>query len=146
MNKEFVPYEQTLALAELGFNESCFKAYFKYTKSSDLSSKIELLSPSISIYGEDFLFKNSDDLFIDNSISGDGDGAKCSAPLYQQAFRWFREKYGYYVIFTCSRDKEISFLIPNKFDGGNWFKRNFKTYEEAELECLKKLIEIVKNK
>jgi len=35
---------------------------------------------------------------------------------------------------------------PNNFDFIDFYSKNYKTYEEAELECLKKLIEIVKNK
>ncbi len=53
-------------------------------------------------------------------------------------FRWFREKYGVY-------------MHPEKFDvdkwwveWGEWESPVFETYEEAELECLKKLIEIAK--
>jgi hypothetical protein len=64
----------------------------------------------------------------------------CSSPLYQQVFRWFREKYGLRA-------------FPNQV-GGDWFcvinsmpqSDYFITYEEAELACLKKLIETVKNK
>jgi hypothetical protein len=59
------------------------------------------------------------------------------APLWQQSFRWFRDKHnlnGY-----C--------YIPN--ETGYWAyslenKAKYSTYEEAQLECLKKLIEIVK--
>ena len=63
----------------------------------------------------------------------------CAAPLYQQAFRFFREKY------------KSNFIIGFGNDGGyyrigNLFSKWYKTYEEAELECLKKLIEIIKNK
>ena len=59
------------------------------------------------------------------------------APLYQQAFRWFREKYNMH-------------FFAQYFTDGKWrgthSKEDFNTYEEAELACLKKLIEIVKNK
>lgn len=30
MNKEFVPYEQALALKELGFNETCIAFYYDF--------------------------------------------------------------------------------------------------------------------
>ncbi len=29
MNKEFVPYEETLTLKELGFDEECFAVFFR---------------------------------------------------------------------------------------------------------------------
>ena len=73
-------------------------------------------------------------------------------PLYQQAFKFFREKYdldsfvkhlykstikvGYY--FGIDQYKGVEFQMD--FDA--WYD----TYEEAELACLKELIKIVKNK
>jgi hypothetical protein len=56
-----------------------------------------------------------------------------TAPTYSQAFRWFREKYDLFIsIFHYENGYSINDL------------RRFDTYEEAELACLKKLIEIVK--
>ena len=72
--------------------------------------------------------------------------------LYQQAFRWFREKH---TLASQIHPIESSgqfiwqYLIRNlseyltEFDLENFI---FDTYEEAELACLKKLIEIVKQK
>jgi len=65
----------------------------------------------------------------------------CSAPLYQQAFRWFREKYGLH-----------NYVYKNVAGADFWGYYTWKTggtspynsYEEAELACLEKLIEIVK--
>ena len=62
-------------------------------------------------------------------------GSHLCAPLYQQAFRWFREKYD---LFISIMHYENGYSINDL--------RRFNTYEEAELACLKKLIEIVKNK
>ena len=64
-----------------------------------------------------------------------------SLTLYQQAFRWFREKYPY-----------LDFGIGKIHNGTNNYHYHINleweffegTYEEAELACLKKLIEIVK--
>lgn len=149
MNKEFIPYEQALALKELGFNKPCFKAYFKYN-----SNKIELLSPLSNTYGEGHLFTNSDEIYSEY-----GDGAKCSAPLYKQAFGWFREKYDYDIqikgtYFRASYVIGIPVEINIKAIDGYPLVLYWdyiidetgirKTYEEAELECLKKLIKIVK--
>ena len=62
------------------------------------------------------------------------------APLYQQAFRWFREKHnlGHMI-------NGIGFESFVMNVGGIVAIFNVKTYEEAELACLRKLIEIVKN-
>ena len=63
-----------------------------------------------------------------------------SAPLYQQAFRWFRE--------NGLLNSHIEYIsASNQYQ---WhikhYWETFATYEEAELACLKKLIEIVRNK
>jgi hypothetical protein len=109
MNKEFIPYQQALELKELGFNEPCFgKFYFNHLEIGGNWSNDD--------------FKEDPDVFI-------------SAPLYQQAFRWFREKYGIHI-------------TPKKFDTttwiadwGYWESPVYYSYEEAELACLIKLIE-----
>ena len=71
----------------------------------------------------------------------------CSAPTYQQAFRFFREKYNLfgqvnirtYYIYEISNDG-IAIKMASQYD------KLLNTYEEAELECLKKLIELIKQK
>ena len=73
-----------------------------------------------------------------------GDGITLR-PLYQQAFRWFRKEHKIhgevnirtYFIYDISNDE---FEMIKQYD------KLTNTYEEAELACLKKLIEIVKNK
>jgi len=60
------------------------------------------------------------------------------APTFSQAFRWFRENHDLnYVIVKA----ESWFYTIN----GCNTQEGFNTYEEAELACLKKLIEIVEN-
>ena len=131
MNKEFIPYEQALELKELGFDEHCLAFY-----GGDGDSKV--------YYNR---LRNG---------SGDYEPYKASerlkwfgAPLYQQAFRWFREKYG--IMYTVHNNIEN---WKNTFHGAyskinsNYesdYTDDYATYEEAELACLKKLIEIVKN-
>jgi hypothetical protein len=77
-------------------------------------------------------------------------GSDIPSILYQQAFRWFREKYG--IMYTVHNNIEN---WKNTFHGAyskinsNYesdYTDDYATYEEAELACLKKLIEIVKNK
>jgi len=123
MTQEFIPYEQALALKALGFDEMCFGFYDGIDKSF-----------------EDTNCRNSGGWLDKNS---------CAAPLKQQAFRWFREKHG---IRSCIIDDHetpgYNFTTgPGQYyyDTGSingWFQ----TYEEAELACLIKLIEIVKEK
>ena len=67
-------------------------------------------------------------------------------PTFSQAFRFFREKYGLHYI-ICKNIQMDGYgyreviLIPCMEENENTI---FKTYEEARLECLKKLIEIAK--
>jgi hypothetical protein len=125
MEKEFIPYEQALALKELGFDELCLSAFFK--------DKI----------------KRCDN--VQNS--------KCdylSAPLYQQAFRWFREKHNLrgFIGFRPNVKQFDCHIYDMSLSGKEYVKQRTTeeynkdpkvgTYEESELECLKKLIEIVK--
>jgi len=71
-------------------------------------------------------------------------GATIAAPLHQQAFRWFREKYqlhnGIYPYYDEYQFQIKDFRLPTNtpINGG------LMKYEEAELACLKTLIEIIK--
>jgi len=133
MKKEFIPYEQALALKDLGFDEPC-QGYYDVDKG----------------YSIGYAFCYSDR----ESQPEDG----CLAPLYQQSFRWFRDKYnllGFIEPANGYEDKSLfAFYIcddeQNIVDDSHSYSKNsslhFKTYEEAELACLKKLIEIVKTK
>lgn len=117
MNKEFIPYEQALELKQLGFDEPCLACYDKLNMLATYTKLFEPKNYNTSKY--------------------------CiSAPLYQQAFRWFREKYNLYMDMLPYKNRfEISIRSGHYLiDIGS-----YTTYEEAELECLKKLIEIVKN-
>ena len=67
------------------------------------------------------------------------------APLYQQAFRFFREKHNLSGNIDCC-DKLCEWNIKSSKLDKSIFSNKIQSYEEAELECLKKLIEIVKNK
>lgn len=131
MNKEFIPYEQALELKELGFNESCIGYY----RQGEVSI----------VFAGNYL----SELELEKNFEGDGDpmfGDKgCTAPLYQQAFRWFREKYRLYPeIIYSARDKHWVCQWSDSI--GFELLGSYTTYEDAELACLKKLIEIAKNK
>jgi len=112
MNKEFIPYEQALELKELGFDEDCFQFYMH---SNLLTSNLVHLNHI------------DEDLFA-------------KAPLYQQAFRWFREKHN--LIMYIQRHSNNKYLACM----GIQVEILCDTYEEGELACLKKLIEIVSSK
>ena len=118
MENEFVPYTEALVLKELGFDEPCLANF---------------------INGNNIEIWNDEDFDIVKS--------KTPAPLYQQAFRWFREKYELYG-YTFSQSSQTNYWFKYLIQQ-NWKEQitseSFNTHEEAELECLKKLIEIIKN-
>ena len=130
MNKDFVPYEQSRKLSELGFNELCIKQY----------SHDGWLTFCVNDWGQP---RPETGREIDLASAG----LQIAAPLYQQAFRWFREKYGLYADVFIDDDKTFGFCICSFIEEGVLEKpitRKINSHEEAELECLKKLIEIVK--
>lgn len=71
-----------------------------------------------------------------------------NTPLWQQVFDWFREKHNlHFEIFQTPASSHWNMCVydlSSRFKTENTFY-NFISYEEAKLECMKKLIEIVKN-
>ena len=116
MNKEFIPYDLAIQFRELGFDEECIGFY-----------NIHL--DVIPIDSEPYTTKS-----IDGAI------------LYQQAFRWFREKYNLRHSLPSRLWNRYSYSITDFEDFKDEYDGGFDTYEKAELACLEKLIEIVKNK
>jgi hypothetical protein len=120
IEKEFIPYTEALALKELGFDEPCL-GYWNIDP--------YLPKPTFN------LVKPFDHEWC------------VPAPLYQQCWRWFREKYGHYYEIFVDDDKTFGFLISYFVEAGRGDKpiqRKYVTHEEAELECLKKLIQLAK--
>ena len=125
LEKEFVPYEESLALKELGFDEPCFGVFPDGSK-------------LVKINGEP---RN----WNDNVINGE----TTSAPTFSQAFRWFRDKRGLvsWISFRIDLKRKYLWYITDvkniaTRDGDYIFDILIESYEEAELACLKKLIEI----
>ena len=145
MNNNFTPYEQALELKELGFGELC-----------------------LFYYGDNEALRIYHQSEIDDDLIG--------APLYQQAFKWLRERIINRIQFETDYMEGQFLLLPliyfNKYEihvtpiSTSVYPNQFgemipyyvfpsrrkiysgeaKNYEEAQLYCLKKLIEIVKNK
>jgi hypothetical protein len=141
MIKEFVPYELAVKLKELGFDEKCF-CNWEESWSPEPEDEIRMV------------------LTTDQTWLRPG---WVRAPTFSQAFRWFREKYNVRHNIMDFIDDEIGIewdyeiaTIGTDLDENGHYKplvdysmddedRKFNTYEEAELACLEKLIEI-KNK
>ena len=122
MSKEFIPYELAVKLKELGFDEPCFTYY--YNDNSQIRTGL-----SIHI-NNGWTYKGTKRL------------ETTLAPLYQQAFRWFREKYDLTSwVYTSQMSKFYYTILYGRYVKSH---ESSNTYEEAELACLEKLIEIVK--
>ena len=126
IDKEFVPYAEALALKELGFDEPCLASYFHAGKRLHITEYIN--------HGEYTVL----------------------APTFSQAFRWFRYKYWYTALILCDSfqivqqvsisktmvDFKTGEYRPNYITSTSHKEVDLKSYDESELACLKKLIEI----
>ena len=128
MEKEFVLYEQALALKELGFDEPCFTHYLKGN-----------------------LLNN---VILGDTLNSKFDNIRVSAPLYQQAFRWFEDNQSMFIerIVTTNANE----IMDIEYNIKSWrfptitieFDDSYDSFDKnkSELDCLIKLISIVKEK
>jgi hypothetical protein len=138
MEKEFVPYGLALELKQLGFYEPCF-GYYVDGELRGINLGMEELG-GVEPYYQRFGFHTLSNHDIDNPNK-----IVVTAPTYSQAFRWFRDVYNLKscIMFRTSMEDNKEYydwLIK----GQEVVYRHFNTYEDAELACLKKLIQIVK--
>ena len=133
MEKEFVPYELALRMKQLGFDEECIAYYQK----SAVIGNDNILPISFTNMASDFNDYEYSKLGV----------PFYSAPTWQQAFRWFREKYKIHhrVDIQDLSENLYDYEILEVLDGFNdtYTGSSFKSYEEAQTACLANLIEIV---
>jgi hypothetical protein len=145
--KDFVLYDEAIALKDIGFDEECFNYY----DDDNDEQKYELF-PYLSIAG----------IRASERIQNQGFENTISTPTYAQSFRWFREKHGLYVSQVpefyqdgINFNWQILWYLPKE----EWKTRHihtgtfmygdngeYPTQEDMELGILKKLIEIVKER
>jgi hypothetical protein len=125
MNKEFVSYEQAVALKELGFNEICM-GYFDVRLEHQIGN------------------------FDFTEIKGYHESVAALSPLKQQVFRWFREKklHNTFPSIIQTRNWVTLYRILEWHPGNDSTSIStsdyYDTYEEAESACIDKLIELAK--
>lgn len=126
LEKEFVPYPEALALKSLDFDEPCFGRFDGRGKNK---GKIWYEMPNTG----------QDSIPVGDVLS----------PTYSQAFRWFREHPEWPI--DSWIEPHLS-QNPKQYEGFYWRRGEkvsvgvFSTYDETQLNLLRKLIEIVKNK
>jgi hypothetical protein len=137
MEKEFVPYELALRMKQLGFNENCYRVG----------------NPNGAICWRFMDVAGVEGVGIDDILQVEFDERWVEIPTYSQAFRWFREKQDIEGFVHKSIEGNYYFVIKrlgnnesNIYEFTKTVPKNFNTYEEAELTCLEKLIEIVEFK
>jgi hypothetical protein len=140
MEEQFIPYPLALRMKQLGFDEPCFGYY-------DGNHNLQ------------FMYNGKPECFSDRrmGVSGCMSVGWTSAPLWQQAFSWFRKNHDYAG--SVIRDEES----PNEllwctvitettlYEGEGTISLGiscdtYKSYEEAQLACLEELIKIVELK
>ena len=157
MTKELVPYQEALELKELGFDEKGFMRIW-WLNSVHYQTKVPF-EPHITMNGQDIKFEYP----IPEKHPSSGFGAlELQVPTFSQAFRFFRESYKLHhsIDYECSQhdhkwgynwsiynynqvvktDEEYITSHPDA-PAGEWV---YDSDGEAELACLRKLIEIVK--
>ena len=137
MNKEFVPLEIARELKEIGFDEECFagfqldhknqmKLFFKPSQSKSLT-KI-----ATNVYGR-YCHQNNHVI---------------KAPLYQQVFRWFMERYNLVASISTWDDGTFHYSIKNLtgliYDINCNHIGYFDSLEKVQDECIENLISLLK--
>jgi len=136
MEKEFIHYEMAVKLKSLGFNENCYRVG----------------NPNGAICWRFMDVAGMEGVGIDNLLEVEFDDRWVEIPTYSQTFRWFREKHNIDGLLHKTAEGSYYFWITEcEYENYNHYKYYnqmvyFNTYEEAELECLNKLIEILKTK
>jgi len=130
MEKQFVPYELAVKLKEFGYPQTDYNNCFgRYRLRFD-----NMLNSYYLDFGA-FNPNKEHDIF---------------APLWQQAFDWFREKYRYSSIIPFNGSEHYYWWItecnPFGLDINSIDTHDFTTYEEARQACLEKLIELITKK
>jgi hypothetical protein len=94
VNEEYVPYDLSLLLKNIGFNCKCDKAFIKFNNGKEISKK----------------------RYSGNFINSDIINVECTSPTYERAFTFLETCYGIYTnIIFRSINVEDGYKIAYKF-------------------------------
>lgn len=131
MREQFIPYKLAHSLRLLGFKEKCF-GYYK-TKLGNNYEELIIQESDARLYEMICIPEHFYTL----------------VPTFSQAFKWFREKHELVVDWNYSQHDNFGSYIGvciKNIHFEETFVGVYKTYEEAELACLQKLIQLVDKK
>jgi len=114
--KEFITYELSKKMYLLGYNE---RNIYHYCNG----------------HLQEGITYNSDDI--------NRPYESVSAPLFQQAFRWFREKYSWTIKVNQVTKNNWSYTLENFPNDRTYYGEVYGSFEDAEIGCLEKLISFI---
>lgn len=146
MENEFIPYEESLELKKLGFNESCLAYYNE-------RCKLFLINTSSFITKNDYIHWKCR---LYNIFNRTAKSKLCTAPTFPAVFKWIRKVYG----IQCFPD----YIYYDEFHYGyRWVKKDgsygewwydaelantdeevYHSPEIVQIEFLKELIKMIK--
>jgi len=136
MKNQFVPYDIALALKKLGFDEPCFTYWVNDGVNITFATTHNRSGWSMIGFENNQMIKKA---------------GLCTAPLYQEAFDWFREKHDLHIVLERITENEFSYFIYDhsltKTKEYSLLDRDgfVKTYDKAKLACLNRLIELMQS-
>lgn len=125
MENQFVPYEETKKLIELGFDEPTLAHYITTT---NVRGRNSLILSGV------FRKKDKRDLSI------------LSAPLYQQAFNFFREHYSTNCEIICEKYPDLFGYTIEDYNGKLICCMLGSSYNEVRLQCLETTINTIQTR
>jgi len=141
MEKEFIPWDESLALKEFGFDEVCL---YQYYLSDNNKNMLEYYENGITNTELDDLTDKIDEENIE--YGNELQGPSCTAVLYQQAFKWFDKNTDFRgFVVTTTDGSSFGWATIDLFTKKKTVcEIGYSSRQEAELECIRKLIEIGK--
>ena len=134
MNEDLLPYKLAERAKTIGFDEITLAYYYPACSKTGYALRVELPGDKF-IWDYDVIrpFRNS--TIKKHSFT---------APTFAEVFRWFRKERGYNSYIKEETKGTYRFYV-DKFEKKNYVSGNYETYEEAEADCLDKLIKIAED-
>ena len=167
MKEQFIPYELALELKELGFDEDCFGYYrpiknWMISTNPKFNSEPHFTGPNWCNDSMIFYFMYKSNPFGDRDGTVKNSSIKneyIAAPLWQQAFDWFRERgynacievtdttihYYWSITIQDSNDREYNDVDLIDSVNNRWYSSlRFENYDNARIEAIKIIIDLYK--